>query len=414
MTRPIIIAAVCIPFLAGCSGNFITVEVINPLDCDRHTEMVEISLDEVSERLSLEDGDAFLIKDRENNEIPYQTTYDGQVVFPVTMKALQTSEFRIRKGEPAEQTVKACGRQYPDKDDDLAWENDLVGFRVYGHDLDVASGYDLFAKRGTDLPVLESFYANEVYGSRAWARYNELAATDEAAAFRFKMDTLSYHVDRGHGMDCYGVGPTLGAGVAALFHEGQIIYPYCYDTYEILDNGPLRFSVRLTFRPMTAGNDGNVVETRVITLDAGSHFNRTQVSYANLGSVSEIVTGIVLQDMDGNERADASKGFVTYPAPTINVDTTREVDNGRLFVANVFPSEVQNAGTRYFSEKESMERGGTKGHVLAVSRYNPGSVFTYYWGFGWNHADISTYEEWNEHVGTFAAMTRNPLIINLK
>ena len=33
-------------------------------------------------------------------------------------------------------------------------------------------------------------------------------------------------------MDCYAVGPTLGAGVAALMAGDTIIYPYCYRTQE--------------------------------------------------------------------------------------------------------------------------------------------------------------------------------------
>ncbi len=48
-------------------------------------------------------------------------------------------------------------------------------------------------------------------------------------------------------MDCYAVGPTLGAGVAALMVNDTIIYPWCYKHQEILDNGPLRFTVKLEF-----------------------------------------------------------------------------------------------------------------------------------------------------------------------
>lgn len=82
------------------------------------------------------------------------------------------------------------------------------------------------------------------------AKLKELKKTEpEKAAGLLK--ELSYHIDHGHGMDCYAVGPTLGAGVAALMVDDSIIYPWCYKSQEILDNGPLRFTVRLEFNPLT-------------------------------------------------------------------------------------------------------------------------------------------------------------------
>jgi hypothetical protein len=33
-------------------------------------------------------------------------------------------------------------------------------------------------------------------------------------------NAISYHVDHGNGMDCYKVGPTLGAGTNALLADG--------------------------------------------------------------------------------------------------------------------------------------------------------------------------------------------------
>ena len=43
--------------------------------------------------------------------------------------------------------------------------------------------------------------------------------------------------------------------------DSMLIYPRCYKEYEILDNGPLRFTVRLKYAPFTAGSDTSVVET---------------------------------------------------------------------------------------------------------------------------------------------------------
>ena len=59
------------------------------------------------------------------------------------------------------------------------------------------------------------------------------------------------------------------------------------------------FTVRLEFNPLTVKGDSTVVETRLITLDAGSHLNKTAVSYSNLKETLPIVTGIVLHEPDG-------------------------------------------------------------------------------------------------------------------
>ena len=85
---------------------------------------------------------------------------------------------------------------------------------------------------------------------------------------------VDYHRDHGYGMDAYTVGPTMGAGVPALMEGKAFVYPLCYKEVEILDMGPLRFSARMVFAPVQIGQDKDVVETRVITLDKGTHLNK--------------------------------------------------------------------------------------------------------------------------------------------
>ena len=208
-------------------------------------------------------------------------------------------------------------------------------------------------------------------------------------------------------MDCYAVGPTLGAGVAALMVNDTIIYPWCYNTLEILDNGPLRFTAKLVFTPLDVKGDTTVVETRVITLDAGSHLNRTAVSYSNLKETLPVVTGIVLHEPDGAVVADAANGYITYVDPT----TDRSGGNGKIFVGAAFPAQVKDAKVVLFQEKEKKERGGADGHVLAVSEYEPGSEYTYYWGSAWDKAAIKTAEAWNEYMSQYAQKVRTPLTV---
>ena len=286
MKKIFILAAIALMGFASCadSKQSMTVTVTNPLALERTGEMVEVPMSDVTAKLQLADTAQIVVLGEDGQQVPYQVTYDEKVVFPATVKANGTATYTIQSGTPDPYNVIACGRYYPERLDDMAWENDLVGFRAYGPALQARGergfGYDLFTKRGTAAPVLEDMYAKEL-DADSWKQVNELRKTDPKAADDL-VRTFSYHIDHGYGMDCYAVGPTLGAGVSALMVNDTIIYPWCYKTQEVLDNGPLRFTVKLEFNPLAVKGDTAVVETRLITLDAGSHLNRTAVSYRNL------------------------------------------------------------------------------------------------------------------------------------
>ena len=387
----------------------VTVTVTNPLAMERSNEMVEVSMETVTDRLGLADTAQIVVLNADGQQVPYQITYDGKVIFPAAIAAGGTATYTIQTGTPEAFDVKACGRCYPERMDDMAWENDLVAFRAYGPALQAKGergfGYDLFTKYNTTEPMLEAMYAKEL-DKETLAKIAELKKTDPKAAAELSRER-SYHIDHGYGMDCYAVGPTLGAGVAALMVNDTIIYPWCYKNQEILDNGPLRFTVKLEFTPLTVKGDSTVVETRLITLDAGSHLNKTVVSYSNLKETLPIVAGIVLHEPDGAVVADAANGYITY------VDPTTGPDNGKIFMGAAVPAVVKDAKTVLFSEKEKKERNNADGHVLAVSDYEPGSEYVYYWGFAWDKADIKTADAWNRYMADFAQKVRNPLTVKV-
>ena len=411
MKKRLILIAAAIQFILSGCGSVLKVSVNNPSDADRHPEIVELALQDVIAKLGLKEGQTFVVTS-DGVETPYQITYDHKVIFPVQLKAGQTVEFTLKKGTPAEVVTKVCGHHYPERVDDICWENDLVGFRVYGFKEDNPSGYDVFTKKNTDLPVIPEMYrkALDPEMKKLQKEIKKEHGKDSAAKFH---NQRSFHIDHGYGADFYAVGHTLGAGTSALVDGDKIIYPFCYDKFEILDNGPLRFTLKLTFRPFAIGECNNVVETRILSIDLGSHFTKTVVSFEGLDSAKHIVTGIVVQDTDGKAVANAEDGYIAYPAPTQNFDKYNEIDNGNIFVGHAFPSALEDAGLKYFSDEESKSRGGSKGHILAHSTYNPSETFTYYWGFGWNGADMATYEQWLEHLATFAAQLKTPIIINL-
>lgn len=89
----------------------------------------------------------------------------------------------------AVQEPMAYGRFVPDREDDFAWENDKVAFRVYGpasRGVGPVSGVDAWFKK-VDYPIIDKWYAERLEGK-------------------------SYHEDRGEGYDPFHVGPTRGVG----------------------------------------------------------------------------------------------------------------------------------------------------------------------------------------------------------
>lgn len=400
--------------LAGLSActqvkETLTVTVSNSLPIERQGEMVEIPMDKVVKELGLADTAQVVVWDKDGVEVPYQITYDDKLIFPASVAAESSNTYTLQIGNPENVSVKACGRVYPERMDDIAWENDLIGCRAYGPTLQKRGergfGYDLFTKRSTTEPVLEEMYAMQ-NSPENWAKVNELRKTDPKAANEL-VQTFTYHVDHGYGMDCYAVGPTLGAGVAALMVDDAIVYPWCYKDYEILDNGPLRFTLKLEFHPLKVKEDTTVVETRIITLDTGSHLNRTVVSYSSLQESLPVVTGIVLHDTIGAVVTDAKNGYMTY------VDPTTGPGQGKIFMGAAFPEDIIDAKVVLFPEEEKRSRNNAYGHVLSVSEYEPNGEYVYYWGFAWDQADIQTPEAWNEYMKDFAQKVRTPLKVRV-
>ncbi len=178
-------AALCC--LACNDSKIVTVTVTNPLAMDRSDEMVEVSMTEISNLLNLADTAQIVVLNVDGQQVPYQVTYDEKVVFPVTVGANSAVTYTIQPGTPAPFDVIACGKYYPERLDDMAWENDLGGYRAYGPALQARGergfGYDLFTKYNTTEPILESLYAEELNPEKR-AKIAELKKDRSESRFR--------------------------------------------------------------------------------------------------------------------------------------------------------------------------------------------------------------------------------------
>ena len=73
-----------------------------------------------------------IVLDENDLEVPYQVTYNDMLIFPTSVKASSTATYTIKPGNPQPVDVISCGRVYPERVDDIAWENDRAAYRAYG------------------------------------------------------------------------------------------------------------------------------------------------------------------------------------------------------------------------------------------------------------------------------------------
>ena len=396
--------------LAACGAKQPTdfiVTITNDQAFDRE-ELVEVPISDIIERVQLIDEEQFIVLNSQGQQVPYQITYDDKLLFSVAVKAHAQATYTIAVGKPFKEASHVYGRHYPERLDDMTWENDRIAFRAYGPALQRKGerefGYDVWVKRVPEL-VVEQRYATELdpYTQNEIARLRKARKHAEANEL---YNSISYNVDHGNGLDCYKVGPTLGCGTTALMPNNTLLYPYCWKEYEILENGPLRFTVKLTYAPLAVGKD-SVAETRIISLEKGSQLNKTSISYEGLSKTTPLATGLVIHPQHPHAYVlEAEKGYIAYADLTDNANN----GNGVIFVGAVMPNKVKETKAMTFADKEAKERGAL-GHALAISNYKPETTYTYYWGAGWSKYGFLTIEEWTQYLDLYAQRVRHPLNI---
>lgn len=381
-----------VPLLGACTTkNSIELIVSNPAGGAAVEQMASVPAAAVLDGLGA--GYVYVL-DASGSEVPSQITHDGQLIFPVRMAPGSEASYTVHAADSMhEYDMVTCGRPYPERADDIAWENERVGFRIYGPATqrkgERAFGYDIFFKHLNNEPILPVLYKDET-DPAVWARVDSLRAIDPKLAQEY-IDSFSYHIDHGLGMDCYAVGPTLGNGVAAFVENDSILFAWCYDTVEVLDNGPLRFTARLDFAPRALGADSAVVEHRVISLDRGSYLNRQQTWFDGLGTSRLICAGMPVRE--GGE----TTGGPAYVAVS---DRTQGPDNGKALLGVVMPG--------------SEDAAFIQNHYTVVKEMAPADTLTHYWGFAWDREVFGTLDSWGAHLGEVSRAIANPVEVTIK
>ncbi len=343
------------------------ITVTNHNDFPRTKEIAE------TDAVFIKDGKYFL-SDSIGKEIPSQLTHDGKLIFQMDIPPHSIVKYKIWKGHPADYDTVAYGRFVPERADDFAWENDRSAYRAYGPALqrngEKAFGYDVWTK-SVSYPIINQRYYDNLKG-------------------------ISFHTDHGDGMDVYNVGPTLGCGTAGVIDEdGDIVYSWCFERYEILDCGPLRISFRLYYPN----------EVRTITLDAGSYFNRTEIQYLGYNDSITVAPGIVIHHpLEPQSKIPLFTQCVNNMTVIGYADPTdrRAPDQGTIFVGTITP------GAKSRLQPLASCVGDASGHILAEVKISPRQPFVYYWGAGWSKSTISDIDSWHKIMTNFTYALSTP------
>lgn len=391
-------------FAQQTEAKDVTITVKNNADVQRQ-ELVEVDAASIYKTLGIGKGEPFIVRNALGQEVAAQVTYDGKILVDAAVRPMGTAVFTVTKGTPKPMKTFVCGKQYPERVDDVAWENDRTAYRVYGPALqrsgERAFGVDVWVKNTPDLEV-DKRYVTELSNHHKIQELKKAGKDREALEMT---QATTYHYDHGYGLDCYKVGPTLGGGAPALMDDKGLILPYCYKTYEILDNGPLRFTVKLVYNPAKIGKDANVVENRLLSLDKGSNFNRMEVWFDGLTQPRKLAAGVVIHSED-TESVVLGKDMVLYADPTDNPAK----QNFQIYVGALFP--YGNVATQRVADAVPVD--GAAGHAVGVTEYKPGERFVYYFGSAWSKNDVRTFNEWKLRASETIDALRTPLKVTVE
>ena len=367
-----IILILSVLLLACCSSKPVKINIENPLNFDRHDEIVEMQIPE-----SIDLTKTYVLKDDEGEERGYQLLSDNKtLIFQACVPANSSVVYTLTEGKPAPVAARAFVRFVPERRDDIAWENDIAAFRMYGPALmeiqQPSNGVDIWMKY-TDEPIMDSIYVGALERN------------------------LSYHEDNGlGGLDCYDVNHTLGAGGVAPYTD-KLCIGDAFSRYEIVEKGPLRSVFTLYYDNSIPVDGSKFTETLTITSDAGSPLNKGVVKFEGDKPV-QAATGIFMHGDSVNTVFDKENKIISY---TKNAVSNRRVPQGQTYISVYAPNLI---GEPFFEDE----------NYTVLNDYKTGDELTYYFGGGWSKWKFPTEQDWLAAMAKFSQAKQSPLKITIQ
>lgn len=267
----------------------------------------------------------------------------------------------ISFGQENEYQYAPSFRYCPDRDFDLAWENDLVAFRIYGKQPTAdagLSGVDCWHKK-VSYPIADKWYKGHLEG-------------------------ISYHEDHGEGCDQYHVGKTRGCGGIGIWKDEEIIRSGLYESWEVISQTQTSLSFKVVYSWVIDGE--RIVETRVITIENGSqlysavsHFTKNGFPLTDL----EIAIGLSTQNATAEVNLNEDKGFMA------TWHGLGKPETGMIGTATIIDTK------HLVKMLEQKSENKDESHTLAIVKPDSNGAIKWQAGFAWEQAGkITNQEQW--------------------
>lgn len=256
-------------------------------------------------------------------------------------------------------------RFVPERQDDFAWENDKIAFRVYGpaaREKPENSGIDCWLKR-VDYPIINKWYNQ---------------------ALR-ETDKKTYHKDWGEGHDPYHVGMTAGCGGTGIWLDGQRFPLETFSGYDVISCTPEKTVFNLTYEQKIAGVVYGEVKTITIelgqrTFDAHSVFTKNGAIAANL----PICIGLSTHNGNGTAFYNLKKGWI---------GCWEKINDSELGTAARMSPKSINEIREVKSSKKDLS------HIFILTKTDANGALDYQAGYGWKKAgEITTRAQWTDYL----------------
>ena len=374
-----------------------TVTVTHTLDGARPAEVIAIPFVQIAAVMPAARMYHLVVRDAKGNALHSQITnyqhdhrgmsYDDLVFAYDFAAGEKRATFNLENVATATQPEAPCvyARFVPERFDDMAWENDRIGHRMYGTALNTpaaggerlrGSGIDVWAKRVT-YPIVDRWYAK---------------GHDQ------------FHKDEeGEGLDLYSIGGNRGAGGTGVWDGTKLATSDNFTNAQVLANGPRRAAFRLTYAPWDAGAVGKVTEIKQFTVDCGRNFDAVESLFQFAGAETVVAIGLT--------EHKSAEGF---PPAVITrgerwMSIWEESKDGGVGVAAILGNDTQFAG----ATNTGADDRGNNNHLLLV-KAAAGAPLRYFTGAGWSKSgQFADRAAWESYVKDFAARVRTPLTVTV-
>jgi pectinesterase len=366
---------------AGAPRARVALRAENALAAPRPDEVVAVPWAAVQGRLPAAAPARVRVVDAEGREAVSQVVdNDGdgradELLFVADFRPRETRTFAVEAAAPAEKYAPRVHVRYDPPRDDVAWESDRVGFRIYGQGLWRNAQYEPLHSSGIDV----------------WPKRTRALVVDKWYAKGHD----EYHVDKGEGADFYDVGPTLGTGGTAVWSRDTLWRAENFRQWRIIADGPVRAVFELRYEPWVA--DGRrVSEVKRVTIDAGQNLFRSESVFeaAGAGDVPYAIGVVKRPGVVGVFSKGKPWAWLTVWGPV----APKNGGHGELGNAVLLPRE------QVTDWKEAHN------HFLAVARATPGRPAVHYVGAGWTASgDFPTPQAWWAYLDRFAERLASPV-----